>query len=98
MSRDLRVSGYASVFNYSWLDWFPKANFWRLVEQDFLQAGCVSCCQTGNIEALKPVTCRLYNFLHECIDVLFVLTVQCLTACSTSAQCTLVRHSKVHIS
>ena len=31
----------------------PERNLWRLVEQDFLQAGCLFCHPTINVKALK---------------------------------------------
>jgi len=31
----------------------PIYNLWELLVQDFVQAGCSSCCPTKNVKALK---------------------------------------------
>jgi len=35
---------------------FPNVNFWDLLDEDFLQAGCCSCCWNISVKSLRGVS------------------------------------------
>jgi len=68
------VSCLTSLFfqSYSTLGRIPKVNFWELLEQHFLQAGCRSCCPTNKVKALNDLLSTILRLISAIQHVITV--------------------------